>query len=48
MVKRKKLEYHMYADDTQTICFSTQDTSCPITKLEMCMDEIEKWMVQVA
>ena len=29
------------------LCFNTQDTACAIPKLEKCIDEIEKWMVDL-
>ena len=51
LIKKHDLAYHMYADDTQIyLSFSPKDISDKVNnirKLEMCLFDIQKWMVRL-
>jgi hypothetical protein len=47
IIRKYKLKYHVYADDTQLyILFDTDDLESSIKCIELCIAEIRKWMAK--
>ena len=47
IIRENNIEFHMFADDTQLyLCFKTADIRSSISRMEICVSAISKWMTK--